>query len=389
MASSKYIDRKLYTPVIFFVLFFLAVQCQSKKEKKLASDEIYIDVSENSSAFSEKLVIKDLFFLEQSSQSLLDVIFKIELVNDSWFILAKNGLFKFTKKGQFINEIGKKGKGPGEFSSLKDFYIDKSNGDVNLLSTAPSRIIRYDAENNLLDETAIKIPATHLLPYAKDFSWFQVAPIKNNHYLHFTKGTESIKRKVRIFDESQQHVMTSMVHFHGGFKEYKDCFTINPTLSNEIYGIKGDDVWLKYTLNFQGKEPSYTEFISSNQTRVSSLNYAETENHLVLSFFYNKSKYVAVHSKGKSETNTFQAGFDELCEVFSVISLRSVVYSNGNSFFSLINYNDIQSWKKVFDIEQAQCLDGFTDYTTLKNKFLSTDLKQEIFMIVEFELKDI
>ncbi len=60
---------------------------------------------------------------------------------------------RFSEQGEFQNEIGKKGNGPGEYVHLLGVQVD---ADVVTVFAAPDKIMEYDLEGNLLTDRSCK-----------------------------------------------------------------------------------------------------------------------------------------------------------------------------------------------------------------------------------------
>lgn len=66
--------------------------------------------------------------LQTDSNCMIATIEKIVKSTDHFFILdSESILFMFTDNGTFIQKIGKKGKGPNEYSYISDFCVDETN----------------------------------------------------------------------------------------------------------------------------------------------------------------------------------------------------------------------------------------------------------------------
>lgn len=64
---------------------------------------------------------------------------------DNIFISIDNErIFRFSKKGKFINSIGRKGQGPEEFLSLSDFKINETTKNIFILDHVGRRILSFD-----------------------------------------------------------------------------------------------------------------------------------------------------------------------------------------------------------------------------------------------------
>lgn len=111
--------------------------------------EINIHQQKNDSVFNSHDFIKPLKIvpLEVTDQSIFSQIDKIEKYDDRYFILDKALLRRvlvFDDKGKFLYDIGDLGGGPGEYSEIQDFTINKESGDVIIIGS-PSDIYVYSS----------------------------------------------------------------------------------------------------------------------------------------------------------------------------------------------------------------------------------------------------
>jgi hypothetical protein len=59
-------------------------------------------------------------------------------------------LFIFNRKGHFVFNISKSGRGPGELISCRDFLIDRLNKQIEILDASGRRVFVYDYDGKLL-----------------------------------------------------------------------------------------------------------------------------------------------------------------------------------------------------------------------------------------------
>jgi hypothetical protein len=85
--------------------------------------------------------------LQTSDACILEKISKVLTDGENVFIStlhsSSSRLLFFSSDGLFIREIGHQGRGPGEFSAVLDFDIDRSKKTIYILDT-PGNILEYD-----------------------------------------------------------------------------------------------------------------------------------------------------------------------------------------------------------------------------------------------------
>jgi hypothetical protein len=118
--------------------------------------------------------------LESPDEALVgNNIAKMEIVNSLLYILDKqtNTIWCFNQKGKYINKISKKGQGPGEYTSIFDFAIDRAKNHIVILDRNANKIITYDLSGKFIKEKRIEV-------FASDFGL-----LNDNKILAYTRGT--------------------------------------------------------------------------------------------------------------------------------------------------------------------------------------------------------
>ena len=91
--------------------------------------------------------------LQTNDACMLEKIQKVLIDGDNVFISSLHSnssrLLLFNSNGLFIKEIGLQGRGPGEFNTVLDFDLDRSNKIVYILDT-PGNIYVYDYSGKYL-----------------------------------------------------------------------------------------------------------------------------------------------------------------------------------------------------------------------------------------------
>lgn len=129
----------------------------------------------------------DIVPLETTNESLLsDFIDQIEVTDKFIFIYeSRTGeIFRFNRNGKFLNKIGKRGEGPGEYTYLRGIQIDESKDELYAITTA-NGIYVYDFEGtfkrsiidyNSLNKYFSSITNKQYLLYNDHFFFTQTMP---------------------------------------------------------------------------------------------------------------------------------------------------------------------------------------------------------------------
>ncbi|MBR1941506.1 MAG: 6-bladed beta-propeller [Bacteroidaceae bacterium] len=104
-----------------------------------------VDILNLSDAAEKMEIVK----LETTDKSLIKNIFELKVTGNDIWINSMSNILRFSKKGKFLNLVGKQGKGPGEYTWISKFNVDEINHEIYILS-ASSGILIYDYEGNFL-----------------------------------------------------------------------------------------------------------------------------------------------------------------------------------------------------------------------------------------------
>ena len=117
------------------------------------NDKIYSVLDLDKAEKCDTLRFSDVFnspriiLLDDSVESLLGDIDKVEIVDNNIFVLdgsVAKTLFMFNDKGRFIRKIGRLGNGKGEYISPIDFSFDRERMHIYILDRQQRRIHEYD-----------------------------------------------------------------------------------------------------------------------------------------------------------------------------------------------------------------------------------------------------
>ncbi|MGE0089044.1 MAG: 6-bladed beta-propeller [Bacteroidales bacterium] len=145
--------KPLKTYLLGLFLFSLFFGCKNEVKNKL--DILVIDVNPES---SNDIVLSDIFSkseyipLQTDSNTIIGGINSMKIYGENIFINDGNSIFQFTKKGQFVNKIGIKGKGPGEFINLKDFRVDTVANILEILDLNGKKIVYYNLNGRFIEQ---------------------------------------------------------------------------------------------------------------------------------------------------------------------------------------------------------------------------------------------
>lgn len=167
--------------IISFIFLTNFISCKQKLDLKNGQIiEIPKRMADNSNFKLSDIASKiDYVFLEQSNNnSYFSNPSKIKISN-KWIVVWDNivkKLYLFNKDGKFISNISKKGKGPGEYISIRDFNIDPNEQSVYILDFE-GNITQFSMDNILIKSIKLSEKPSHFMFRNNGFLFINTRPL--------------------------------------------------------------------------------------------------------------------------------------------------------------------------------------------------------------------
>lgn len=151
---------KKYVVLIVYLVFFLCcVNNKGKDKNELIghggivsielNDKLYQSSGEH--LLSEAVKSIDIVLPEITDSSLLGDIQNIIVDDNNIFIIDyRSGICRFNREGVFLNSVGKKGHGPGEYSFIRNIQLDSENQFVYLYDSVEGKILKYNYDGTFV-----------------------------------------------------------------------------------------------------------------------------------------------------------------------------------------------------------------------------------------------
>lgn len=321
---------KQYLFLLLFVSSFLHSQNVQVCEKERTSSDVHvIDVY---SAFKQTLpllplsrVCSDIEFvpLETTDECLLDeALTKIVITSTDIIVCDYTRGYRFNRKGKFINSIGQKGEGPGEYLRPDAMEVDVVNKWVYFADSRKQRVLKYDYEGNYIGEFKLPVASSFLVGYKEggfiivdDYYGFK-KPRDRFSLLFYSEKNKSLISRMKCEYKNKipaLSIVKSSAYLYNGDAYLKDYW------SDTIYRAVSPLRLIPHAVLKKGK------FVSRTTDDKSLLTGKEDPNdRMVLSvsrirethryIFLSANKGVVVYDK--NEGNTYAGKYDEpLCFV--------------------------------------------------------------------------
>lgn len=145
--------------ISLLVSLFVLISCGTQKNDAVEDDGIQISLKEHSTGIihiPDWMEPIEVVALETIDESLLTYVDKIIEYKNRYYVLDKmqKSVFVFDGEGRYLQQIGKAGNGPGEYTRLHDFSIDKETGYLYFM-TGPTELFVYAEDGSFLQKKEI------------------------------------------------------------------------------------------------------------------------------------------------------------------------------------------------------------------------------------------
>ena len=160
----------------------------------------------------------------------------------------------FDETGKFIRQIGKRGKGPGEYGITYDFIINPFTGNIDILGALSGQIYSYDLSGNHV-KTSNRInesdPELHAVS--------KLLALNDNMYIIYSGGITMSIYKIIYYDVKENQIIKKayihkdvayyMINWNC-FYEYYGKWYFSFNFDNDIYLLGSKALENAYTWDF-------------------------------------------------------------------------------------------------------------------------------------------
>lgn len=337
-----------------FILFTLSLFCvscfQPKPKHEHSGTLLDLNNSSNESVTCSDIIdVCDWIMLDSSSNCLLKSIERLDFYNGNYYVLDRFSyckIFVFDSRGKLLKTIGTKGGGPGEYSEIQDFTIDKTNGILYILAK-PSEVYAYDYNGNFikskhLDESFLwKITATNggilLSSIHKTYTEGENAYL----FYEFDKDLNLKQKQISVLPKQ----MNSMCFLTIPFQLSGDRIYYCDEFCNKIYSYSEGKITEEFDIDLSDAIDYNlrSDFMTANQHLAESdfiMNFAVSGNKMLLIYVKKGPLYAAIIDKSDGHIISNKS----MNDVFS-----SVICSLGNGeFLTPVSIEEYQNaWKNT------------------------------------------
>lgn len=382
MISTINIRIQKTLQIIVIILLSSSVSCKkhSPYNENIINIEPPLINTENVLKLSEVVDSLTYIKLETDSCCLIGHIDKLISQDDKFILVDKDkatAIYIFDKTGKFINKIGTKGKGPGEYISLTDITIDE-HGNIIVYDNKQDKLIIYSSEGDLKHEYRLKFDAeataylmNNRIAFYCDFI-NNPSLLKNSQYpnlIIYNLNSQEIELTGLYFDHNINRQET--IGLINNFSNIKNLpiFLMIP-LNDTIYQINHNNIDKIYDFNLgsysQEAQHAYQKKITKNTIDVMDANkeFTEANYGILLNYMFCKDLIYTYYKKGNNYYYGFyypnKKIFKESCVKNNSLSSYKIPIKNDFddiSFFMPISTDD----ENIYYILEPYLLEGKTN----------------------------
>lgn len=256
----------------------------------------------------------------------------------------------FSRSGNYLNTLSRFGRGRGEYTQLKDFFIDKDKSTLNILDRGSSKILVYD----LLGRTFM-----HDIRLPKRFG--RIRQMGSGYLGYMCNYSEDEKKPYNIWTmdsdfEIQDGYMeidpsreSRYKHEINIFSSFHDECQVVLERSNDVYSYSNGDMIRKYVFDFgELNLPKIEESDNDNpETKFRIMNnyiqdiyqFQETESKILAMVLYKGQYMMVVYDK--SSKSMQMVSLDLIHDDDYFFSFGDLIDMDENHIYSIIGANRI------------------------------------------------
>jgi hypothetical protein len=268
--------------IITNIIFLLSCKYSNEQieSKKIESEKVNVDL-DNLDKVQMSSFIEEIEYIPLKTDG-------IPLGRSSFYSICDNKFYYLDKyqskklcifdlNGKLKFSLDKNGRGPGEYLSINDFFINYKSGNIEILDNRKKKIHYYDSLGNFIRSKTSPRIALDFIKYDSNY-YFWAGNLgyanKIGHSLQISDlELDKLKVKFPISDEMNNVAIGDRRNFH----EYNNDLFLSHQLNDTIYKVSPYEVTAEYVINFgayklpeeifQKKNPYVLDFVKEIQDK--------------------------------------------------------------------------------------------------------------------------
>ncbi|HCC51591.1 MAG TPA: hypothetical protein DEQ30_05630 [Porphyromonadaceae bacterium] len=136
--------------------------------------------------------------LETNEKCLLSEVQQVEWRDSLLFVCDVDNIFLFNDSGKFVSQIGRKGRGPGEYIDFRGFFVDMNARTVGIIRPAAGLIMVYTLDGTYLHSEDISLGA---------YEGYYAMPVDDNKLFIFNSHNPGNNMAYTLVDRDNREHM--------------------------------------------------------------------------------------------------------------------------------------------------------------------------------------
>lgn len=235
------IMEKKTTVLVLFVCLFFVCACSVKSDREYDCPIVKVDLStpQKSLVLTDIIESVELIKLELPDSLFFGIVSSVQCVDSTIFVTDKKQkcIFRFNKKGIFLNTIGARGEAPGEYRDITIFFV--GNRYVYICDMGMREILCYTHQGKYVKSIA----------FGFDIVFDDITAISDSKFLCHQIQGEKGEPKIWILNDKGKIEKILLAHEDIYPYSYTDWCTINCTLKGEKWEINDPCSGVLYEYN--------------------------------------------------------------------------------------------------------------------------------------------
>ncbi len=254
--------------------------------------------------------------LETSENSLLSRVYDVKLFDEQLYVTDRKKILIFDREGNFIDQFGRRGEGPGEYRGISSFTLDSSNGNIYIASDY--RVLVYTADSKLLMEK--KFPhGTYNLEFVDGKLYKFLRSIGNEVKGGYANATSllELSPQLDLLDSIpvktvylKENMVSRYPYMHFMSKNKTGTYLYYPVLTPEnmlrdtIYQIEGNKLIPSIRLGFEKRQSLDEKGFKALQI----LNIINSSSYLICEYYQDRERRLFIFDKKESTGYNLKEG---------------------------------------------------------------------------------
>ena len=213
--------------------------------------------------------------LETRDECMLGNISYVKYDDGHYFVQDEYGIYSFDENGNFISQIGRKGRASNEYINITTFFLDRYNNRVGIVCNATNKLMYFDyegcfIETIMLDPDKSNIESAQCLNIQGDI--LVSYPMKNIYFgdndmlyclFKYINGRYEYKPLMSNPDISTGQVQ--FTHLRYPILNHKEKTYAIGIFSHDVYELQEEKLVQAYTIDYIKPILNINELIRTNK----------------------------------------------------------------------------------------------------------------------------